>query len=264
MATAITRIYTPEGFVVASDGRVCNSSSGKVIKDDMQKVFLFGNAPIAFSFTGAAHLGRADRDDTNEVLFDFIAAFSSSVQAISARRYGALDEYIAKVAKRIHRALEDRIHRGNIELPDVHFDEPSENGCTIVDVYVDGYHEERPSKVAIRFFHEDQRLFEPEVRIEPLEPARFMFHGIGEIGRKVVSHDPSLAGYIEPVYYHDCPTLETAISLSRAFIEACAGPEGAEIDPDASSSIGGRTHIAVVSPARGFEWVPGFEPAQPR
>lgn len=263
MPTAIVRIYTPDGFVVGADGLVRNSATGAIVRDDLQKIHRFGNSPLIFSFVGGARLGRADRDDTEDVLFDFIASFSSAVETISAARCRTLQEYAGRLTKSVNRGLEEALHRGNISLPDLPSADPSERGRTIVVVFIDGYHAGLPDRVRIRFCQENQKLLPPEVTPQTLTENMPIVHGIPEIGKRIISNDPSLRHYMLAVEVDDSYSadLATAIAFSRAFIAACAGPEGAEIDSAISSNIGGRIHIATITPKEGFRWVPKFEPA---
>jgi hypothetical protein len=53
--------------------------------------------------------------------------------------------------------------------------------------------------------------------------------------------------------------LSHAIDHASAFLTAASGPEAIELDPTRTKTIGGHTHIAVITPKEGFRWVPGFE-----
>jgi len=54
--------------------------------------------------------------------------------------------------------------------------------------------------------------------------------------------------------------LEAHAANARQFITRCGGPEGRAIDPEIAATIGGRIHMATITPANGFRWIPGFEP----
>jgi hypothetical protein len=262
MPTALVRTFTGDGFVVAAEGRVCNSSTGEVTQEDMQKVFQVGRQPLACSFTGAALLGRADSESGDEVLFDFMNEFRNSSQAVSVRRCSTLQQYAARVSRAVNQRLRDAIRDGNIRLPD---DTPcfSEQGRAIVEIYIDGYYARTPSRIEIRFWHENQVVSEPNVITEELMPMRPAAHGIGEIAKRLTANDPSLKNYLKPVEIEGQYSQEilTAITFSKAFIEACAGPEGAKVDPKSSATINNKIHMAVITPQGGFRWLPGFEPS---
>jgi hypothetical protein len=261
MPTALVRTYTGDAFVVAADGRVCNSATGTVTNESMQKLFQLGKGPLAYCFTGAARLGRADCDDSSEVLFDFIAELRNASHTISAGRYPTLQRYSEKLSSSIYRGLKEAHLRGNIELPDI-APEDSEGGRTIVDIYLDGYFSGIPSRVKIRFWHDRQHLSEPEVTTCELMPMTPAFHGIPEIAKLVSRNDSSLSHYMVPLDFDSeyNESVTTAVIASRAFIQACAGPEGAKINPKASAEINGYVHMVVITPQDGFQWVPGFDP----
>jgi len=87
MSTAIVRTYTPEGFVIAADGRVRNED-GNVVRDQAQKIFPIGGNNIrylAYSISGTA--GIPSRDAT-EVAFDFglSAGIRENIQISALRR----------------------------------------------------------------------------------------------------------------------------------------------------------------------------------
>src|SRR6266568_644651 len=73
MSTAIVRTYTPDGFVIAADGRARRAEDGKVETEKIQKIFPIGGSSsrfLAYSISGAATI--ASRDAT-EVAFNFVA-----------------------------------------------------------------------------------------------------------------------------------------------------------------------------------------------
>src|SRR5690242_9871498 len=70
MSTAIVRIYTQEGFVIAADGRRRRTRDWKIISDHVQKVFpvVEPGRSIAYAMTGTTQIPA----ENEEILFDFI------------------------------------------------------------------------------------------------------------------------------------------------------------------------------------------------
>jgi hypothetical protein len=56
------------------------------------------------------------------------------------------------------------------------------------------------------------------------------------------------------------PTIAEIVAVARMYIAACGSPEALAINPAAAKGIGGRTLIATITPAAGFQWVEGCEP----
>ena len=262
MSTAIVRIYTPSGFVVGADGRSTNSATREITSDHVQKIYQFGNNPLALSFTGAAHLGPADTDDTSEVLFDFVAELTGAGQATSASRFRSLQEYAARVARGVNRKLEEVVRRGNIALPSIPSENPRDYGETILLAFLDGYHDARPDRVRIRFCHDGAALLPPDIITEPLTPMIPSVVGIPQVGEMIRKGEPQMRPYMLAVNLDDSydTELALAVSFSRAFIQACGGHEACEIAPEIAGAIGGDTLIATMTPKYGFRWVPGLSP----
>src|ERR1035438_6070716 len=78
MSTAIARIYTQDGFVVAADGRKLNRATGVVASDEAQKIFHLGHqaGEVSCAVTGVAQLV------TERGLFDFGTKASQCAVAI--------------------------------------------------------------------------------------------------------------------------------------------------------------------------------------
>jgi hypothetical protein len=264
MPTAIIRTYTPSGFVVAADGRSTNSVTKKVTSDKVQKLFRLGD--LMCSFTGGVQLGRADSEETEEVLFNFIAELMGAGQATSLRRFHGLQEYAQRISEKVNQKLEQALRRGNISLPSIPSDYPGDYAETILLAFVEGYHNNLPSRVRIRFCHDQGKLLPPHVITEQLKPSIPVIVGIPEIGRLIQEGDPRMRGYMEAVNLDDSYNNELAfaINFSRAFIRACGGPEAHEIDPEVAHTIGGAILIATVTNAHGFRWVADYAPMPSR
>jgi hypothetical protein len=56
-------------------------------------------------------------------------------------------------------------------------------------------------------------------------------------------------------------SLDEAVEAATDYIEACEDPEAKRIDETACREIAGDIHIATIKPNEGFRWVPGREPS---
>ncbi len=260
MSTAIVRTYTPDGFVIAADGRARNNETGAIITENAQKVFSLGNRFLAYAFAGAVKLGPP-HIDSDEVVFDLAAEVRASVEAISPRRYRNLNAYATRIAKGVQRSLERAESGGKIEYPKQSVLSPAECGCTIANVFVDGYFDTIPSRIKVRLYHYAGRLADPEVFSEKLNQGTPLLHGSVDVA-DLVPQDSRFARYrmLPQRPFHESADLAAAINISKCYIEAFSGPEALEVDEAFCSGIGGHIHIATVTPRGGFQWVPGFEP----
>jgi len=257
MSTAICRVFTKDGFVVAADGR----KSGEQPSDNAQKVFSFGdNVHLSYAFIGTAELGPAG---SLVVLFRFVDEVKTFCETVSTRRSRNLLEYALRMANRINRNLGEVLKTGRVPYPDTPSHE-GEPGFDIADVLIDGYFDKRPSRAKIRFFHENEVLAEPSVVLQELSPDQMWFYGMPEVCKLMDGGDPRFSRYRgQHLELHQSRFLNDHINEAKCYLEACSGPEAFALNPTAASTIGGRLHIATITPAAGFEWVRGFESIPP-
>lgn len=259
--TAIVRIYTNDGFVIAADGRQ-RELDGSVVSEVKQKIFSFGgNRFLGYSFTGHIGLGPADSPDT---VFDFIDEFSHAAQVISASRHRTLADYAKRLARNVQNILVERC--GNAQIPFQESSSDGEESPTLADAMIDGYYSGSPSRVNVRFFRRDGAFAEPEITTPDLGAGGVWFYGSNLIGNLLLKEkDPRLWNE------QSLRPLETSLSswtnemysaaiTARAYIEACSGPIGKELDPKICAGIGPIIHMASITEKEGFLWVPGFEP----
>jgi hypothetical protein len=132
----------------------------------------------------------------------------------------------------------------------------------VLGIMVDGYYQNFPSRVRVRFYHENNKLVEPEISLVDLQKDIPLPKGVLGVGGLILQKDSPLYRYVKPMEtVRGSQRLTDAAVYARAYIEACASPEAKALDERASSGIGGRTHMATNKPTGGFQWVPGFEPA---
>lgn len=87
--------------------------------------------PLGGGLASAGHHGE-------EVLFDFVTEIRASSQVVAVKRCTTLEEYAARISKRVNQRLREAIQVGDIRLLE---DTPysSEQGRAIVEIYIDGY-----------------------------------------------------------------------------------------------------------------------------
>src|SRR5450755_3636575 len=84
MPTSIVQVYTPEGFVVAADGREYDITSGKTLSDNIRKIFTVNEngRALLYSVSGTNKLtplaGVKDELDLLRLLHDSISTLSDS------------------------------------------------------------------------------------------------------------------------------------------------------------------------------------------
>jgi len=270
MSTAIVRTYTSEGFIIAADGRRCGAEDGKVDSDVTQKIFPIGGSStrfLAYSISGFASI--VSRDAT-EMVFSFVTEINRATQALSTRRYSALADYAKKAFGAVHQRLKDAKLAGLLDYPDPDAEtlDPSERGSTIARVLIDGYHKDIPSRVKVRFFHEHQNLARLEVLQQELATGAPWCQGSEKVfelmfGMQAENSNRMFAAYERrsvKLVSHPNEALRIHAQMAHAYISACSGPEALAMDPKPCAGIGGRIHIATITPKDGFQWAPGFEP----
>jgi hypothetical protein len=257
MATVIYRAFTGDGFVVGADGRSLDSDSGEITSETTQKVFCYSGAEnLAFSFTGTISLGYGDT-----VNFDFIQAFGVAVRSIPASHAAGPREYARTLAEPILAFLTDARRRAAVKFtPEAYEREPT-GAFTIATVGIDGYIRGIPARIEIRFSHTNQvpqaQIGEIYLNTQPLVYAPTLC-------TDGLWNDASLAKYrtAQDRRFHDSDPISKSIHEAKIVIDAHGSPEARAINP-LSICVGGKTHIATVTPGEGFNWVLGFEPIGP-
>jgi hypothetical protein len=257
MPTAIARMYVPEGFVIAADGRGCDEKYN-VLSENCQKIFGIQGCDkaLAYAFAGTVQL---DGLDPREVAFDFAVEAKRAIEKLEGRTSRNLVGYAHRLSGILYDELRAVANRTTLAPFPAGRQQPDEKGSTITRLFVEGYFQGLPERIAVRFSHEDQRLSEPEVyRIEVL-PGRPVIHG-SPIVTKVLfdDRDERLRQFKEPDRRYS--RLEAAVEITKNYIRACSSPEGLALDQDVCRSIGGHIHVATVTPDRGFQWVEGCGP----
>jgi hypothetical protein len=257
MATVIYRAFTGDGFVVGADGRSLNSDTGEITSETKQKVFCYSGADnLAFSFAGTVSLGYRDT-----VMFDFIQAFGIAVKAIPPDRAARLGEYARLLAEPVLSFLTDARRRAVIKFTQEEHEREPTGMFTIATVNVDGYFRGIPARIELRFSHTNQvpqaQIGEMYLNNQPLVYAP-------SLCADGLWNDARLVKYrtVQNRRFHDSDAISKSIHEAKSVIDAHGSPEARAINP-LSVCVGGKTHIATVTPGEGFKWVGGFEPIAP-
>jgi hypothetical protein len=159
-------------------------------------------------------------------------------------------DYTARWSKVINKRLAKAKDVGLFrEYPTVRFWH-GYTGDTIVAMYLDGFYESIPKRLAVHFFHENQTLGMPEVVAEVLRVGTPLLYGPEPIPAILSSDDPRLSMYH---IKRTAPSMTDGIELCKRFIAACGSSEARNISLNCLS-VGGHTHIATVNPFTGFQW----------
>ena len=256
MSTVIVRTYTPDGLVIGTDGLACNSYTEKIESKNEQKVFCFGGAEtLAFSFTGSVQLGREGR-----VWFDFVQFFRLAAATIPVYDHPDLKSYANALANAMHGPLTQIRASGAICFTEAENERQQDGYFTIAQVLIDGYVKGLPGRCDILFTHRGQSL-DVKIASSPLHNQP-MVAGPALVTERY-SYDPVFAKYrtIQDRTFHRNGVLSAEIHRTKCLIEAHGSDEARAIDP-ICRFIGGRTQIATITRADGFQWVPGFEAAR--
>ena len=254
MPTAIVRTYTQSGFVIAADGRK-RHHHGTVRSDKQQKIFSIEQTGlvVAYSIAGNPIFTPEDNDDLQ--VFNLITEIPKAVQTLASTLVTTLPEYGKALADMINERLRQAKETPNTDYPEITTQSHGLDS-TIAYLFFDGYCNERPSRLQIRFFHEGQDLKPPEVFPQDL----FLGYHIGygsDIMRYIIfeTDDARFSQFRMPKRRPADVTITDAVEEARRFIEACKTPEALTEDPEHCAGIGGHIHIATVTPSRGFRWV---------
>jgi hypothetical protein len=244
MSTTIVRIYTPEGFVIAADGRNYNPETKTKVSDSVRKIFLIEESArrLVYSITGTCELTPKE---SSEVAFDVLARIHNAIAEFAGQNFRSLWRYADALSKSI------------IDWPEqatqaIIGDEPP----TIV--FFDGYYDGRPKRAHIKLLYDGQP---PVVSIDELKPGHPLGVGSERVLQSILEPNGALARYRTPAIdvNPDERTLPDAIAVARTWMSArCCGPEAENIDPGCVS-MGGQILMSTLTVSDGFRWIP-YEP----
>ena len=180
-------------------------------------------------------------------------------RALTTRAYKNLYGFADSLSKKIKESLMAVNNSGVLSrYPDE--DENTRGAETrhrFLRIFIDGYFRDEASSMRIIFSHQNQRLLEPQVKKDKLGTHT---HGSGVIAKLLASPESNhfTMLYKKP---HPVRNLEDAAERAANSIRAYSDPEALRLDEWVCSGIGGHIHVAAITPDRGFQWMPGFEPA---
>lgn len=245
MSTIITWFNTPEGFVIASDGRSRDSESGKILTEDAQKIFPVEKqttARLAYALAGTIRIGEA----ADQVIFDFDIEATRTFRDTEAS--GNWFDYVSAITTVLNGALNLARQNSGSTLT-----LPTETWLFILGFY--GRHR----KGAHVVFRHKARATEAEVCLHPPGFNHGPF-GSGRIFELLDNEDPRFGRLAKPKR-KGIATLSQAVERARNDVLAHCDPKALEIDEETCRGIGGRIQVATITFTAGFRWVPGFEPA---
>lgn len=260
--TAIVIVYTPSGFVIAADGRsrwgdeaAASATTQEMESDKTQKIF-FAEAPgcyLAYAISGVLIVNESGS-------FNLLAEANRQAKLLSERRSGTWNDYVKAFARNLKRYIGEAKRDGRIEsYPENKY---GAHKSLLASIYFVGYFEGSPRWTNLNLSHRSQAKVIEEYEHPGLTSGENRAYGSVIIPDLAKAGDPRFVKYkaaLELDLFKG--SLQTAIDYAVAYIQACSEDCAAEIDP-ICRGIGGRIHIAIVTPLDGFQWVPGFEPTQ--
>ena len=255
--TALVRIHTSEGIILAADGRQINSATKEVMSDQQQKIFQIGTAKAAYSLCGHVLLGGR-RNTLDTIHCDFVTQTAEQIGDTPVVT-GSLIDYARRISLPILESLKNVCAQQDVDLPTR--GDGIGPGVTIVTISLDGYvATNTPEGVDVRFYHEAGVLCEPEVG---RSDHRMAFSGsqivLNEMitGKRLDKYKVPLSDALIQVGANE---LSQGIRSALNYVTACCSPEARALDPDWCGGIGGHIHIAKITPKVGFRWLRGFSP----
>lgn len=262
MATAIFSTFTPDGFLVAADGRTSRSRDHSIESDIQQKIFELRDQAgvLACSFKGAVVLSPTE--DSDEVALDLRTECIEAAAKLAGRTSKDLYGYAVRLSKAVNAKIEAAKVSGAIEKLDFSpVQAPGQIGDTIVHFLIAGYYHGRACRAHIRFSHTDQKLNEPTIETPPTD---IEYSSGSPVIRKLLfeTDDERFSAYRvkEPT------NMQQMILCAKGFIDAHSNApnilqaeEWSELEKTICKGIGGRIHMAIVDP-NGFRWIEGFGP----
>lgn len=257
MPTAIVRLYTPEGWVIAADGRKGNTETGEVW-DDTQKIFPICGPGKSLAYAIAGDAGISDHTHRN-IGFSFLTEMANAVCPLPTSNADDLMTFAEHISKPVYERLCEA-RRNDAIVPFREIDtvrEPPHPGFTIASVFFAGFYSGAPSAVRVRFFHRRQNPGFPRVFFESLLQGRQpQIYGSPVVGNLLCkTEDPRFARWRTIPTGAEFTTIANAAAWAKNYISACASEAGRQEDPETCNAIGGHIHIATISPTTGFHWL---------
>jgi hypothetical protein len=244
VSTAIVRIYTPGGFVVAAEGRKYEYEKKIVVSDISQKIFPIeeGETRLAYTIGGTVQLTTPN----DEVVYDITAAIHSAIDQLVPSEIKSLWHYGEALSKAIQELPPEAVSVViGTEVPTM--------------ISFDGYYKGKPKRATVRMFYDGQ---EPEVSVDRLRVGYPLGSGsMAVIVALLTGGRPELlASYRSSFaeFQYENVTLSQAIEVAKSMVAAQCDPEALKLDP-MCIAMGGHIHLCTVTPDA-FRWI--IEPAK--
>ena len=257
MPTAIISLYTPDGFMVATDTRKLNYD-GTPSSTVNQKLFPIVGTKMAYALWGAAII--AEDDENAKVVVDMVEELKESAERLHGECASDVIEYAsllcASLYEKIVLATQNTAVR---EFPNAPI-KPGDLGSEIGSVFLFGYYKGKPAEISCGFFHNDRHM--APLRPKPEELSWLHVRGaLGVTEPFSIPNSPKFSQFRTAATRK--PWNKLSISDGREiavqYIGACQSAEGLAADPRAFL-IGGDPHIATIKPSVGFEWDKVYRP----
>jgi len=249
--TAVVRIYSGDGFVIAADG-LRRDGAGTEKSRNQQKIFAAEGADstLAYAATGMTYVDQGSGG------FDVSSEVSRLVHRVLTKKYDSPGRFTEEFAKALRRSLREAQNDQRIK----EFLDFGREGL-IVSVLFAGYYSGRPFVSRAALSQDQQRIQVPKVQSEDLALSSIRLEISGSEKVKDLlwyTDDPRLSAYrtdaCRKVRNKQPFALAEGVELAKNYIAACSDPVSLGIDPDCAA-IGGRIHVATIKPCEGFRWV---------
>ncbi len=250
MSTAVARIWTPSGFVIAADGRSANERNQVVLSDSVQKIFAVErpDGALAYAICGLAGLN----DIEGNPVLDLVSAVASIVEQLRAVASKSLWHYGEEIRSRLHsRIIAAKESRNGL---------PPEFPASEAETYLffSGYYAGKPKAIRIRFFHHGIAQRETDSETVGEMPMDLRDYGSAQVFGMLQAEHVSFADF-RPSRKYEGMSLESATKIAINLVSAHGSETARAIDPSCWA-MGGRVHAATITFEGGFQWIPGFRP----
>jgi hypothetical protein len=248
MPTAIVRICTNEGMLIAADGLETNPNL-EPTQVDLQKIYPILNCSSAYAIFGYTIPGSRT--------INLIEEAKKSADLLEGTDFDDLALYAEHFSWPIQKLLQSKREDGSIPYfgPG---EERGEPGNTILHIFFFGYIQGVASTVDLRFFHRNSIPSTPSITSVDMKIGRPAWIRGSEVVAEYLfdSKDERFSAYRKciPDDWKNI-SISQASEIARDYILACESDIGREVDNVICRQIGGRIHIAKITPSEGFQWI---------
>lgn len=216
--TAIAVVSMPEGFLIGADG-LRQTTNRSVVTDKAQKVFGFQTDKITLAYAWCGQIVFWNEDDRTQIFFDFEAVTKPALTLASLM---ALD--ISSFAESLRLTFLTLLTESNQTYSGWI---ASANAGSMARMLAVGYFSDEPFVLEIKVRQANSL---PVVSVHRLVPSNDL---------RAFSGHPSVTA--DETLKRTPHSVEDATNLIHEYIQRCA-------DSPECKDIGGRTHVALVSP----------------